>query len=223
MGIECDFSIPVWKMGVLGGGPLVLYQGRRVNRTCPWRMERLAPGPDHQGPEGRPPNVSPARKGWVGIPIMIPSAIGAAPILSSTNLRRGGTPQERKAVAFVQSLFSGCEGCNQPSLRSECHSRIPRQKPVTSSAALSPPIGHGCRAYGAPSAGRGWRDHDGDSNPALPGWADVWRAALRALMGLVPETTVPSSTDGLGFHLPGSNPTVSSPSPQQESQTRLVR
>jgi hypothetical protein len=32
----------------------------------------------HRGPEGRPLNVSPARKGWVRISIMIPSAIGAA-------------------------------------------------------------------------------------------------------------------------------------------------
>jgi hypothetical protein len=43
-----------------------------------------------RGPEGRPLNVSPARKGWVGIPITILSARGAAPILSSTNLRREG-------------------------------------------------------------------------------------------------------------------------------------
>ena len=27
-----------------------------------------------RGPEGRPLNVSPAREGWVGIPIMIPPA-----------------------------------------------------------------------------------------------------------------------------------------------------
>jgi hypothetical protein len=34
--------------------------------------------PYRRGPEGRPPNVSPARKGWVSI-IVIPSAVGAAP------------------------------------------------------------------------------------------------------------------------------------------------
>src|SRR5579863_641031 len=35
----------------------------------------------HRGPEGRPLNVSPARKGWVGISLP-PSAVGAAPMSS---------------------------------------------------------------------------------------------------------------------------------------------
>jgi hypothetical protein len=41
-----------------------------------------------------------------------------------------------------------------------------------------------------------WRSHSRDFNPALPGWADVKRAALRASMGLI------------SFHLPGSNAIV---------------
>jgi hypothetical protein len=217
VGIECDLSIPVWKLTALGGGPLVLYQGRRVNRTCPWRMERLASGPDPSRPGGPPAKRQPSPEGLGRNPRHDPerhrrgthlvlnqsaawrnrgcrrscrgSCAVSLPVLTPSKTLKRTKPCP---LPFVQSLFSGCEGCNQPSLRSECHSRIPRQKPVTSSAAFSPPIGHGCRAYGA-------RDHDGDANPALPGWADVWRAALRALMGLVPETTVPSSMDGLGF------------------------
>ncbi len=43
-------------------------------RTIPW--EQIP-----RGPEGRPLNVSPARKGWVGIPITILSARGAAALL----------------------------------------------------------------------------------------------------------------------------------------------
>jgi hypothetical protein len=46
----------------------------------------------------------------------------------------------------------------------------------------------------APMALGSWWDFD----PALPGWADVWRAALRASMGLVPEAPVLASTDGRG-------------------------
>ena len=41
-----------------------------------------------------------------------------------------------------------------------------------------------------------WRSHSRDFNPALPGWADVKRAALRVSMGLI------------SFHLPGSNAIV---------------
>jgi hypothetical protein len=37
-------------------------------------MSFIAPAQTHRGPEGRPLNVSPARKGWVRIPIMIPPA-----------------------------------------------------------------------------------------------------------------------------------------------------
>src|SRR5882757_1275928 len=38
-----------------------------------------------------------------------------------------------------------------------------------------------CRASGAPTARRGTRIIFGIDFPALPGWADVWRSALRAL------------------------------------------
>src|SRR3984957_15139391 len=55
--------------------------------SCPIRLfpQPLYPLRSHRGPEGRPLNVSPARKGWVGIPSQSGSAIGAAPLLSSTN------------------------------------------------------------------------------------------------------------------------------------------
>ncbi len=64
-------------------------------------------------------------------------------------------------------------------------------------------------------------DHVGDANPALPGWADVWRAALRASIGLGPRSNDSilqrvARTDGRGFQLPGSNAAVSSPSPLLE-------
>jgi hypothetical protein len=59
----------------------------------------------HRGPEGRPLNVSPARKGWIGIAIVIPSAIGAALMLSSTNLRRGDTADvEAPGHGFSRAL-----------------------------------------------------------------------------------------------------------------------
>ena len=45
-----------------------------------------------QGPEGRPPNVSPARKGWETDPEEDPSAVGAALNLSSTPAVSLGDP-----------------------------------------------------------------------------------------------------------------------------------
>jgi hypothetical protein len=44
-------------------------EGAMTRRRSPWM----------QGPEGRPPNVSPARKGWEIDPKDDPSAVGAAP------------------------------------------------------------------------------------------------------------------------------------------------
>jgi hypothetical protein len=67
--------------------------------------------PSMQGPEGRPPNVSPARKGWEIDPEEYPSAVGAAlnrssplPVLSQAadSLKRVG----REMTKHVPSAIS---------------------------------------------------------------------------------------------------------------------
>src|ERR1700688_353532 len=67
------------------------------------RIEQLPLGRSHRGPEGRPLNVSPARKGWVGIPIMIPSA----PALSWERQRRGTHVVLNQSVAWRNRDVSG--------------------------------------------------------------------------------------------------------------------
>ena len=60
-----------------------------------------------QGPEGRPPNVSPARKGWEIDPEEDPSAVGAALNRSSAlPVSLGAKPRDlRFRGPFVEMFF----------------------------------------------------------------------------------------------------------------------
>jgi hypothetical protein len=63
--------------------------------------------PSIQGPEGRPPNVSPARKGWEIDPEEDPSAVGAALNRSSAlPVSLGAKPRDLQFRGpFLEMLF----------------------------------------------------------------------------------------------------------------------
>ena len=66
--------------------------------------------PQMQGPEGRPPNVSPARKGWEIDPEEDQSAVGAAlkPIVRSPCVMR--SEAEESAVSLNLKRIAGRAG-----------------------------------------------------------------------------------------------------------------
>ena len=139
-----------------------------------------------RGPEGRPPNVSPARKGWGIDSQHCPSAVGAAHF--HLNLHQYSVEkhfQDEPAELQIPIRLRSGQALGYPGFpvelggfgklhapffterRTRC--RVQRRVAGNPGSLLMTL----CRTYGAQIL-------FGIDSPALPGWADVWRSALRA-------------------------------------------
>src|SRR5271168_574295 len=79
-----------------------------------------------QGPEGRPPNVSPAREGWEIDPEEDPSAVGAALYRSSAlPVSLGAYPDPQFCGPFLEMFSTGRSAMQRPAVSTIAWKRSP--------------------------------------------------------------------------------------------------